>query len=68
MIDTPVRTTSLATFAIAGIPFIFGQLLPQIWPYVAGYVRLQLQPDNSTIATPDNRPKFPAGSISLLSG
>ncbi|MBO1350683.1 MAG: zinc-binding dehydrogenase [Hormoscilla sp. GUM202] len=55
LIDTPVTAT-----AIADLPFIFGQFLPDIWPYVAGYVRLQLQPDHSTIATPDHRPKFPA--------
>jgi len=59
LIDMPPPHTSYLKKLLSGVPFLFGQVLPEILPYVADYLRLHLQPDNGTITTPDDRPLFP---------
>ena len=59
LIDVPVPPITLARKAIAGIQDIFGQALPQIWPYVGDYLRLYLQPNKSRMVVLSDRPELP---------
>jgi len=60
LIDQPAPLTSSVKKAITGVPFLFRQALPEIWPYVADYLRQHWQPDSSTMTAPPDSSKFPA--------